>query len=74
MPSQIDCRHGSRESLRIPGLSSDVSSPSLQKFQLSEQKNSASAELKLTYCCVLDQAERVVLPHCVTPPPVLLHV
>ena len=31
-------------------------------------KNSASAELKLTDCCVLDQAERVVLPHCGTPP------
>ena len=36
--------------------------------------NSASAELKLTDCCVLDQAERVVLPHCVTSPLVFLHV
>ena len=35
--------------------------------------NSASAELKLTDCCVLDQAERVALPHCVTSPLVLLH-
>ena len=29
IPSQIDCRHGSRESLRIPVLSRGVSSPSL---------------------------------------------
>ena len=34
-PSQIGCRHGSRESLHVPGFSRDVSSPSFQKFQLS---------------------------------------
>ena len=36
--------------------------------------NSASAELKLTDCCVLDHADRVALPNCVTPPLVFLHV
>ena len=36
--------------------------------------NSASAELKLCDCCVLDHVERVALHHCVTPPVVLLHV
>ena len=35
MPSKIECRHGSRESLRIPALSSCVSSPFLRQFQLS---------------------------------------
>ena len=32
------------------------------------------SELKLTDCCVLDHAERVALPHCVTLPLVLLRV
>ena len=36
--------------------------------------NSASAELKLTVCCVLDHAVSVAFPHCTTPPLVLLHV
>ena len=36
--------------------------------------NSASAELKLTVCCVRDHAVSVALPHCTTPPLVLLHV
>ena len=35
MPWQICCRHGSREPLRVPVLSRDVSSPSLRHFQLS---------------------------------------
>ena len=37
IPSQIDCRHGSRESLRIPVLSRGVSSPSLRQSQLSRR-------------------------------------
>ena len=37
MPSPIDCRHGSQESLHVPVLSRDVSSPSLQQFQLSKR-------------------------------------
>ena len=37
MPSQIDCRHGSRLSFRVPVLSRDASSPSLLRFQLSER-------------------------------------
>ena len=37
MPSQIDCRHGSRESLHVPVLSRDISSPSLLQFQLSRR-------------------------------------
>ena len=36
--------------------------------------NSASAELKLTVCCVRDHAVSVAFPHCTTPPLVLLHV
>ena len=36
--------------------------------------NSASAELKLTVCCVLDHAVSVAFHHCTTPPLVLLHV
>ena len=36
--------------------------------------NSASAELKLTVCCVLDHVVSVAFPHCTTPPLVLLHV
>ena len=33
--ADFGCRHGSRESLRVPVLSRDVSSPSLRQFQLS---------------------------------------
>ena len=40
----------------------------------SRQGVSASAELKLTVCCVLDHAVSVAFPHCTTPPLVLLHV
>ena len=36
--------------------------------------NSASAELKLTACCVRDHAVSVAFRHCTTPPLVLLHV
>ena len=36
--------------------------------------NSASAELKLTVCCVRDHAVSVAFRHCTTPPLVLLHV
>ena len=36
--------------------------------------NSASAELKLTVCCVCDHAVSVAFPHCTTPPLVPLHV
>ena len=36
--------------------------------------NSASAELKLTACCVRDHAVSVAFPHCAIPPLVLLHV
>ena len=36
--------------------------------------NSASAELKLTVCCVRDHAVSFALHHCTTPPLVLLHV
>ena len=35
MPSPIDCRLGSRESLRDPILARDVSSPYVRQFQLS---------------------------------------
>ena len=37
-------------------------------------KNSASAELKLTVCCVRDHTVSVAFPHCTTPPLVLSHV
>ena len=36
--------------------------------------NSASAELKLTVCCVIDHAVSVAFHHCTAPPLVLLHV
>ena len=36
--------------------------------------SSASAELKLTVCCVRDHAVSVAFLHCTTPPLVLLHV
>ena len=39
-----------------------------------EAYNSASAKLELTVCCVRDHAVSVALPHCTTPPLVLLHV
>ena len=75
MPSRIGCRHGSRVSLRIPVLSRyalfyhhPFGNSSCQSAR------SASAELKLTDCCVLDQTERVVLSHCVNPPRVLWYV
>ena len=74
MPSQIDCRHGSRESLHVPSVSRDVSSPSPSAIPVVKEYTSASAELKLTDCCVLDHAERVAPHHCVTPPFVLLLV
>ena len=72
MPSQIDCRQGSRVSPRIQVLSRDVSSPFFRKFQLSEriillrQNSSSLTDVFLT------KQKRVVLSHCVTPPLVLL--
>ena len=56
--SQIACRHGARVSI----LAWDISSSSLRKFQLSER----TTEPKLTDCCILHNAERVVLLHYVT--------
>ena len=44
------------------------------KIPVVKAYKSASAELRLTDCYVLDQAEMVPLLHCVSPPLVLLHV
>ena len=69
LPSQLDCRHGSRESLSFKRcfvtIPSDV--PRVRAY------NSASAELTQARSLLCScQAERVALPHCVTPPLVLL--
>ena len=69
----VGCRHGSRESLGIAVVSRDVSSPSLQKFQLSGRiillrQNSSS----LTVVFLTKQRESR-FPTCVTSPLVLLH-
>ena len=72
-PPQINCRHGSQESLHNPVLQEmfrhhPFDNSSCQGIQ------SASAELKPADCCVRDHAERVAFHHCRTPPLVLLQV
>ena len=72
--AQVDCRHGSRVSLRIPILSRGVSSPSLRQSQLSGHTVLLRRKLKLTDCRVRDLAERVALSQCTAPPFLFLQV
>ena len=72
MSSQIDCRHGSGESLHVPVLCKRCFVTILSAIPVVRVCNSASAELKITAGCVLEHAEGVALPLCVTAPLVLL--
>ena len=62
MPSQIDCRHGSRESLHVPVLSRDDSSPSLRQFQFSGRKSLLRQNSSSLTGVFLDHAGRVSSP------------
>ena len=74
MPSQADCRHGFTRVTAYPNSFKRcfVTIPSV--IPADKACSSASAELKLTDCCVRDDAERVACPHCTTPPLVPLQV
>ena len=71
MLSNIDCRRGSRVSLRVPALSRDTFPSAIPVVRA---YSSASAELGLTDSCVRSHAEKVAFLHCTIPPLVLLQV
>ena len=74
MPSQTDCRHGFTRVTAYPNSFKRcfVTIPSV--IPADKACSSASAELKLTDCCVRDHAERDAFLHCTNPPLVLLQV